>query len=100
MDFIVLGKRVLIEKPPVADSSVILTEEIKARMEKDLISKWNKLTVSAVGEECTLVKAGDQVYVGRLLEHTEIILIDEKFYFLIQNENQLSIRWKPITKKN
>lgn len=98
MNFKVLGKRILIEKPPVAETTVILTEEAKAIMEKDLIAKWNKLTIAAAGEECTLVKTGDEVYVGRVLEHAEVILIEEKFYFML-NEAQVSIVWNPINQK-
>ena len=92
MDFKVLGKRVLIEKPETPESPVLLTDDVKAQMEREMIAKWTKLPVAATGEECTSVKPGDQVYVGRALEHSEIILIDEKTYFMI-NEAQVSIIW-------
>jgi len=92
MEFKVLGKRVLVEKPETPESPVIISDEVKAQMEKEMIATWNKLSVAATGEECTSVKAGDLVYIGRALEHAEILLIEEKTYFMI-NEAQVSIIW-------
>jgi co-chaperonin GroES (HSP10) len=92
MEFKVLGKRVLIEKPETPESPVILTDDVKAKMEKEMIATWSKLPVAATGEECTSVKTGDLVYVGRALEHAEVLLIEEKTYFMI-NEAQVSIIW-------
>jgi co-chaperonin GroES (HSP10) len=92
MEFKVLGKRVLIAKPETPESPVLLTDDVKAQMEREMIAKWSKLPVAAVGEECNSVKAGDQVYVGRALEHAEVILIEEQTYFMI-NEAQVSIVW-------
>ena len=37
------GKRVLIEKPEMAKSSIELTESAQASMEKEMIAKWTRL---------------------------------------------------------
>jgi co-chaperonin GroES (HSP10) len=92
MNFKLLGKRVLIEKPEIPTSPVVLTDEVKEQMERDMMVRWSKLPVAAVGEECTSVKSGDLIYIGRALEHAEILIIDEKTYFMI-NEAQISIVW-------
>ena len=92
MNFTVLGKRVLIQKPESIESAVLLTDDVKAQLDKDLIAKWTKLRVAAVGNECTTIKADDMVYVGRVLEHAEVILIEDVTYFMI-NEAQISIVW-------
>lgn len=87
------GKRILIEKPVRPESQVILTEDVQANLEAEFMKSWNKLSVAAVGEECTSVKAGDQVYVGAALANSEVIEIDNKIYFIV-NENSIAIIWE------
>lgn len=86
------GKRVLIEKPAKPESQVLLTAEGEAEMEKEWMKSWTKLKVFATGSDCTLVKEGDLVYVGNALANSEIIDIEGKLYFLV-NEAAVCITW-------
>ena len=86
------GKRILIEKPIRPESGVILTEEAQASVDAEFMKSWNKLTVTLVGDECTHVKAGDQVYIGSALANCEVIEIDGNIYF-IAYETNVAIIW-------
>lgn len=88
-----LGKRILIKKPERKESSIIeLSEEQKEAMDREMMMKYSKLEVAEVGDECTSVKKGDTVYVGRSLEHAEIIDVEGSLFFML-NEAQVSIIW-------
>jgi co-chaperonin GroES (HSP10) len=93
MEFVLQGNRVLIEKPETKESPVLLTDNAKAEFERDLMSRWMKLKVFAAGTECTRIKEGDMVYVGKTLEHSEVVIIEDKTLFLL-NENSVPIIWK------
>jgi len=86
------GKRILIEKPVKPESQVLLTEESEAAMEQEWMKSWTKLKVHAVGSDCTVVEAGNLVYVGNALANAEIIDIDGTLYFLV-NEAAVCITW-------
>ena len=72
------GKRILIEKPVRPDNGVILTEEAQASLDADFMKSWSRLNITAVGDEVTMVKVGDQVYIGSALANCEIVDIDAK----------------------
>lgn len=86
------GRRILIEKPVRPDSQVILTEDVQANLEAEFMKSWSKLNVVATGDECSFVKAGDQVYIGTALANSEVIDIDGNMYF-IAYENNVAIVW-------
>jgi hypothetical protein len=93
MNFKLKGKRILIEKPVRPESQVILTEDVQANLEAEFMKSWSKLNVVATGDECTSVKAGDQVYIGTALANCEVIDIDDTMYF-IAYENNIAIIWE------
>lgn len=86
------GKRVLIEKPVRKESAVILGEDVQANLDADMMKQWSHLTVNAVGDEVTSVKAGDQVYIGSALANSEIVDIEGKVYFIVYESN-IAIIW-------
>jgi len=88
----VLGKRVLIAKPEKVQSPVVLSPEAEAEMERELMLKWNALEVVSIGDEVTKMQEGDKVYVGTSIQHAEIVVINEKHYFLV-NEAAVLIVW-------
>ena len=90
---LVQGKRVLIEKPVRKESAVILGEDVQANLDADMMLQWSRLKVVAVGDECTSVKAGDQVYVGSALANSEVVQIEEQLFFIVYESN-VAIIWQ------
>jgi co-chaperonin GroES (HSP10) len=86
------GKRILIEKPVRKESAVILGEDVQAGLDADMMKQWSRLKVVAVGDECTSVKVGDQVYIGSALANCEVVDIDGAVYF-IAYESNVAIIW-------
>jgi hypothetical protein len=86
------GKRILIEKPVRKESAVILGEDVQAGLDADMMKQWSRLKVVAVGDECTSVKMGDQVYIGSALANCEVVDIDGAVYF-IAYESNVAIIW-------
>ena len=86
------GKRILIEKPVRKESAVILGEDVQAGLDADMMKQWSRLKVVAVGDECTSVKVGDQVYIGSALANCEVVDIDSAVYF-IAYESNVAIIW-------
>jgi hypothetical protein len=86
------GKRVLIEKPVRKESAVILGEDVQANLDADMMLQWSRLKVVAVGNECTSVKAGDQVYVGSALANSEVVEIEGSVFFIVYESN-VAIIW-------
>jgi len=86
------GKRILIEKPASPESSVVLTEEVKAALDRELFKKYSRLQVTAVGDEVTGIVPGDEVYVGAALANAEVVDIDGTLYFMVY-ESSVAIVW-------
>ena len=91
-NLVLKGKRVLIEKPVRPENGVILTEEAQSSIDAEFMKSWSKLKVVAVGDEVTMVKPGDQVYIGSALANCEIVDIDGKVFF-IAYESNIAIIW-------
>ena len=59
-----LGNRILLEMPPQDDSSkLIVDENTKEALQRELLNKMSKLKVVAVGTVVTEIKVGDYVLV-------------------------------------
>jgi len=57
------GNRLLLDLPKKEESKLIVDENTKEALEKELLLKYNKLTVYAVGDLVTDIKAGDEILV-------------------------------------
>jgi co-chaperonin GroES (HSP10) len=83
-----LGKRVLIPFPTVEKKvDLILTNSQTKEQEEELIRKYLKIPVLAVGNEVDRVKVGDEIYVpARCLApgRADAIEIDDERYYIIQ----------------
>jgi len=87
------GKKVLIKKPIIKrDSLIEFTPAMEAEYEQSMIKKYSKLEVYAVGDDVMDIKAGDLVYIGASIAHSEIIDIEGELFFLV-NEQSISIIW-------
>lgn len=58
-----LGNRIYLELPKKEDSKLIVDENTKEALQKELMKKMSKLKVYDVGNNVDLVKAGDIVLV-------------------------------------
>jgi hypothetical protein len=88
-----VGTRILLKKPVKPDSKIVLTPEGEAQLEKDMMKQWTALEVYAVGEEVSLVKPGDKVYIPAIiLQNTEIIEVEGETRLMIA-ERDIAIVW-------
>ena len=84
----VLGTRIMILKPKAPESLIQLTDEAKASVEQEMMTKWSKLEVTHIGDDVTKIKVGDRVYIGTsALKAAEIIQYNEDFYFLVSEQS-------------
>jgi len=79
------GNRVYVEIPKKEESKLIVDENTKEALQKEMLKKMSKLTVYAVGELVTDIKEKDVVLVdpGKLKDALLIPLSDEKDVLLI-----------------
>ena len=57
------GNRILLDLPKEGEGKLIVDENTKEALEKEMMQKLDKLTVYAVGDLVTDIKAGDKVLV-------------------------------------
>ena len=79
------GKRVLVTKPVSETKSLIeITPEVQAELDKELMSKWTRLTVFAVGSEVVDIKPNDEVYINAsMLANAELVRLDGVDYMMV-----------------
>lgn len=63
MNINLLGNRVYLNMPKKEESKLIVDENTKDALKKELLNKMSKLTVYAVGDLVTSIKPGDEVLV-------------------------------------
>lgn len=87
------GRRILLEKPVRPESTIELTEDVKRRMEEEMMRKWTSLEVYAVGEDVESVVPGDKVYVPSAgLNSAEVVDINGELKLMI-GEFDIAIVW-------
>jgi hypothetical protein len=92
-NFKLLGTRVLLTRPVRPKSSIQLTPEAEAELDREMMDKWTALEVFATGDEVTQVKAGQKVYVPvNYLQHAEVVVFGEEQKMLIA-ERDIAIVW-------
>jgi len=79
------GKRILVTKPVAETKSLIeITPEVQAELDREMMSKWTRLTVFAVGTEVADIKSGDQVYINAsMLANAELVQLDGVDYMMV-----------------
>jgi hypothetical protein len=80
-----LGNRIYVEVPKKEESKLIVDENTKEALQKEMLKKMSKLTVFDVGDLVTNVKPGDVVLVdpSKLREAMVIPLSDDKDVLLV-----------------
>lgn len=79
------GKRILVTKPVSETKSLIeITPEVQAELDKELMSKWTRLTVFAVGTEVVDIKPNDEVYINAsMLANAELVRLEGVDYMMV-----------------
>jgi hypothetical protein len=81
-----LGNRIYLEVPKqVEDNKLIVDENTKEALQREMIRKFSKLTVHSVGDIVTNIKAGDIVLVdpAKVSQGQLINLTDEEQVILV-----------------
>lgn len=79
------GKRILVTKPvPETKSIIEVTPEVQAELDQDMMKKWTRLTVFAVGTEVADIKPKDQVYINAsMLANAELVQLEGVDYMMV-----------------
>lgn len=79
------GRRILITKPVAETKSIIeITPEVQAELDKEMMKRWTRLTVFAVGNEVTDLAAGDEVYINAsMLANAELVQLEGVDYMMV-----------------
>lgn len=79
------GRRILVTKPVAETKSLIeITPEIQAQLDQDIMKRWTRLTIFAVGTEVTDLAAGDEVYINAsMLANAELVQLEGVDYMMI-----------------
>lgn len=74
------GNRILLNYPDLEESNLILDKATKEAIKEEQVSKFDRLTVYAVGDAVTDIKPGDEVFMDPIsLKHKGIqVLIGGK----------------------
>ena len=78
------GNRLLLDLPKKEEGKLIVDENTKEALEKEMMQKLNKLTVYSVGDLVTDIKAGDEILVDPAsLQKSPVIPIGEENKLLV-----------------
>jgi len=80
-----LGNRIYVNVPKKEESKIIVDENTKEALQKEMLKKMSRLTVYDVGDSVTMVKPGDIVLVNpaKLTDSLLIPLSEDKDVLLI-----------------
>ena len=80
----VLGNRILLDLPKKEEGKLIVDENTKEALEKEMMQKLNKLTVHAVGDVVTNINVGDEILVDpAALQKAPVIPIGDENKLLV-----------------
>ena len=96
MNINLLGNRVYLNMPKKEESKLIVDENTKDALKKELLNKMSKLTVYAVGDLVTSIKPGDEVLVDpeTLARKATIIPLSEDKEVLLVSPFDIVHIWK------
>lgn len=78
------GNRLLLNLPKKEEGKLIVDENTKEALEKEMMQKLNKLTVYSVGDLVTDIKAGDEILVDpAALSKSPVIPIGDENKLLV-----------------
>ena len=86
------SKMIMVEKPSLPETKVVLTEEAQKSIEAELVKKYVRLKVLKTASDCSFVKDNDEVYIqpGNFNENT-LVTYKDKLYYAIHENNVLYV---------
>lgn len=80
-----LGNRIYVEMPKEDESSkLIVDENTKEALQKEMLKKMSKLTVHSVGDTVNNIKKGDVILVDPLaLQKSPLIMLEKETVLLV-----------------
>ncbi len=79
-----LGNRILLDLPKKEEGKLIVDENTKEALEKEMMQKLKKLTVYATGDLVTNIKPGDEILVDpAALSKAPVLTIGEENKLLV-----------------
>ena len=80
-----LGNRIYVNVPKKEESKIIVDENTKEALQKEMLKKMSRLTIYDVGDSVSMVKPGDTVLVNpaKLTDALLIPLSEDKDVLLI-----------------
>lgn len=80
-----LGNRIYVEIPKKEESKLIVDENTKEALQREMLKRMSKLTVYDVGDLVTNIKSGDVILVdpGKLKDALVIPLSEDKDVLLV-----------------
>jgi len=89
-----LGNRIFLEIPKKEESKLIVDENTKEALEKEMLKKMSRLTVHSVGDLVTSVKKGDVVLVDpQALQKAPLIPLSEDEQALLVSPFDVIMIW-------
>ncbi len=89
-----LGNRIFLEMPKKEESKLIVDENTKEALNKEMMKKLGKLVVHSVGDIVTSLKPGDTVLVDpEQLKKCPIIDISEDIQLLLVSPFDVILVW-------
>lgn len=80
-----LGNRIYVEIPKKEESKLIVDENTKEALQREMLKRMSKLTVFDIGDLVTNIKVGDVILVdpGKLKDAMVIPLLEDKDVLLV-----------------
>lgn len=89
-----LGNRIFLEMPKKEESKLIVDENTKESLEKEMLKKLSRLTVHSVGTANMDIKVGDIVLVDpQALQKAQLISLSEDKQVLLVSPFDVILVW-------
>jgi hypothetical protein len=93
-EFKILGSRILVTVPAAPESTIELTDEVKAQLHVEFVQKLKSLEVFAIGTDVTAVSVGEKVFVpSNIVMHADKVIIGDSVKLMVA-ERDIAIIWK------
>lgn len=89
-----LGNRIFLEMPKKEESKLIVDENTKESLEKEMLKKMSKLTIHSVGDTIQNLKKGDVILVDpAALQKAPLIPLSEEENVMLVSPFDVIYKW-------